>query len=121
MTKHTPPSGVRMRQLKTFDQLRSLMILQAHQHDHLRDLQPRLIALPERDTSGCNWGVEGWETSLGEEREACPKLQALVMACRSQFNAVGRSPSNTAALMMPVADRSQGSIGGAPAGSDRRE
>lgn len=117
MTKHVPQPGVRMRQLKTFDQLRTLMIREAQEHDELRDLQPRLIALPARDTSGCNWGVEGWETSQGVERETCSKLRALVMTYRSQFNAVGRSPSNTAALLVPVPDRSQGIIGSGASGS----
>lgn len=95
-----------MRQLKTFDQLRALMAREAEQHAHLRGLQPRLRALPERDASGCNWAVEGWATAQGAERAPCVQLQALVATCQAQFNAVGRSPANATAVLLPVAVQS---------------
>jgi len=91
-----------MRQLKTFAQLRTLMVHEAQQHNHLGDLQPLLVALPERDASGCNWAVEKWATSQGEERTPCTQLQALVKACQLQFNAVGRSPGNATAVLLPL-------------------
>ena len=94
-----------MRQLKTFDQLRTLMVREVQRHEHLSDLQPRLVALPERDASGCNWTGERWATSLGVERAPCTQLQALVKACQLQFNAVGRSPGNATAVMLPVIAR----------------
>lgn len=91
-----------MRQLKTFDQLRSLMVREAQQHAHLRDLQPRLRALPERDADGCNWAVEGWATTQGAEHPPCAQLRALAAACQVQFNAVGRSPGNATAVLLPT-------------------
>lgn len=94
-----------MRQLKTFDQLRTLMVHEAQRHEHLSDLQPRLVALPERDASGCNWAVEKWATPQGEEQAPCTQLQALVKACQLQFNAVGRSPGNATAVLLPVIAR----------------
>lgn len=99
---HRKIPEVRMRQLKTFDQLRTLMVNEAQRHEHLSDLQPRLIALPERDASGCNWAVEKWATSQGEERTPCTQLQAFVKACQLQFNAVGRSPGNVTAVLLPL-------------------
>lgn len=100
-----------MRQLKTFDQLRSLMVREVQQHEHLCDLQPRLVALPERDANGCNWAVEGWVTSQGTERAPSAQLQALVAVCQSQFNAVGRSPGNATAVLLPVAAQAVGMAG----------
>lgn len=91
-----------MRQLKTFDQLRTLMAHEAQRHEHLSDLQPRLVALPERDASGCNWAVEKWATSQGVERTPCTQLLALAKACQLQFNAVGRSPGNVTAILLPL-------------------
>jgi hypothetical protein len=101
-----------MRQLKTFDQLRALMIRDTLRHKHLCDLQPRLVALPERDASGCNWAVDGWVTSKGVEREQCTQLQALVKACQLQFNAVGRSPGNAMAILLPVSIKTTDTLSG---------
>lgn len=95
-----------MRQLKTFDQLRTLMVNEAKRHEHLSELQPLLVALSERDASGCNWSVEKWATSQGEERKPCSQLQALVKAHQLQFNAVGRSPGNATAVLLPLNARS---------------
>lgn len=112
-----------MRQLKTFDQLRALMAREAEQHAHLRGLQPRLRALPERDASGCNWAVEGWATAQGAERAPCAQLQALVATCQAQFNAVGRpSPGNATAVLLPVAVQTAQAVqvpGGKPRGQAR--
>lgn len=91
-----------MRQLKTFDQLRALFVRAAQQHKHLSDLQPRLVALPERDANGCNWSVEGWVTSMGAAHAPCGQLQSLVKAYQLQFNAVGRSPGNATAALLPL-------------------
>lgn len=91
-----------MRQLKTFDQLRALMLHEVQQYKRLSDLQPRLVALPERDASGCNWTVVGWATSQGVERTPCAQLLALVENYQSQFNAVGRSPENATAVQLPI-------------------
>ena len=99
---YTPLPEIRMRQLKTFDQLCTMMAREAQRHDHLSGLQPRLVALPERDASGCNWAVEKWATAQGEDRAPCPQLQELVKAYQLQFNAVGRSPGNATAVLLPV-------------------
>lgn len=103
-----------MRQLKTFDQLRALMAREAQQHKHLNDLQPRLMALPERDASGCNWAVEAWATSQGVEHAPCTQLQAVVTACQSRFNTVGRSPCNATAGLPHVMPQTVCTPGDAP-------
>lgn len=66
-------------------------------------VQACLIALPERDASGCNWAVDGWSTLQGAERQPCADLLQLAQACQSQFNAIGSSPGNTAAVLLPGA------------------
>lgn len=109
-----------MRELKTFNQLRALMVREAQQHEHLCDLHPRLVALPERDATGCNWAVEGWVTPQGVERAPCTQLQALVTACQSQFNAVGKSPGNATAVLLPLVARAAGIPRDGVRGSVRR-
>ena len=90
------------RQLKTFEQLRSLIAHAVHQQQTLGGVEPRLIALPERDASGCNWAVAGWSTPSGAARPACPELLQLVHTYQRQFNAVGRAPGNATAVLLPV-------------------
>lgn len=90
------------RQLKTFEQLRSLIAQAVHQQQTLGLAEPRLIALPERDASGCNWAVAGWNTPSGAEWPACSELMQLVQSYQRQFNAVGRAPGNATAVLLPV-------------------
>jgi hypothetical protein len=93
------------RQLKTFEQLRSLLAQEVLQQQKFGAVQPRLIALSERDASGCNWSVGGWVAPRGPERQSCPELLQLVRTYQSRFNAVGRSPGNATALLPPAAQR----------------
>lgn len=91
------------RQLKTFEQLRSLIAQEVLlQQPTFGVVEPRLIALPERDASGCNWAVGGCAAPCGPERESCPQLLQLVRGYQSRFNAVGRSPGNAVALLPPA-------------------
>jgi hypothetical protein len=62
-------------------------------------VEPRLVALAERDASGCNWAVDGWAAPRGPEQRPCPELLQLVRAYQSRFNAVGRAPGNAMALL----------------------
>lgn len=91
------------RQLKTFDQLRTLITQEAQKFPKLGALQPALEALSQRDPSGCNWAVIGWRSLEGVEAQPSVELQQLVKSYQHQFNAIGRAPNNQVALLPQMA------------------
>lgn len=80
-----------VRQLKSFKQLRELLLRELQKNTELAGISLNLVALPERDETGCNWSVAAREYGA-TRRKADAHLTALVADLRKRYNAVGTVP-----------------------------
>lgn len=81
-----------VRQLKSFTQLNELLLRELQKNTGLKGVSPNLVALPERDATGCNWSVATWAGSGATQDRARAQLAALVSDLQRQYNAIGRLP-----------------------------
>ncbi len=81
-----------VRQLKTFTQLHELLSREVQKNKGLRGVRPNLVALAERDTTGCNWSVATWSGSNGAQSETTAQLMVLVADHQKKYNATGKLP-----------------------------
>lgn len=62
----------------------------------LKGIHLKLVALPERDETGCNWSVAARSGAGGTQRETTAHLTTLVSDFQKKYNAVGKLPQNAA-------------------------
>ena len=81
-----------VRQLKSFSQLNELLLREVQKNTGLKGVSPNLMALAERDATGCNWGVANWAGAGATQASSKVQLAALVSGLQRQYNAIGRLP-----------------------------
>lgn len=80
-----------VRQRKSFKQLLELLLRELQENAELMGISLNLVALPERDETGCNWSVAAWRC-MGTKGKADAHLRAFVADLRKKYNAVGAVP-----------------------------
>ncbi len=81
-----------VRQLKSFTQIQELLLCELQKNTGLHGVSPNLVALPERDSTGCNWSVGTWAGAGAAQAGARAQLAALVSDLQRRYNAIGRLP-----------------------------
>ncbi len=77
-----------IRELKSFTQLRVLVLAELGKYAEFKQITPEVSSLHEPDQSGCNWEVSRWAGPMDLVDEAAPKLSALVATLQMRYKAI---------------------------------
>lgn len=77
-----------IRELKSFTQLRALVLAELRKHAEFGQITPEVSSLPEPDNTGCNWEVSRWAGPRDLVKEAAPKLGAQIAMLQKRYKAI---------------------------------